>query len=64
MIFSTGAIALVEAFFGVGNFLFDPYIGDIRCHGNESRLLRDCPFSDAPDCFHFNDASVLCPSEI
>lgn len=53
----TDAMAHYNARFGQGtvNILLD----EVRCYGNESRLL-DCRFISNHDCSHLEDASVVC----
>ena len=33
---------------------------NVACVGNESRL-DDCPHSSTHNCYHFEDAGVICP---
>ena len=35
------------------------FLDDIRCTGNETRLL-DCDANEFNDCDHFEDAGVVC----
>ena len=57
-----GAVALSEAAFGVG---FGPiFLDEVGCTGNEARLL-ECSHEGVlnHNCFHFEDAGVVCPGE-
>ena len=59
-LFSGAAVSLHGAFFGAGQ---GPILLDqVDCNGNESHIL-ECHFEDpgTHDCFHANDASVVCP---
>ena len=51
------ATARSFAFFGQGT---DPIVlDDVRCTGNESRLI-DCPYTATHNCIHLEDAGVTC----
>ena len=54
----SGALAVRGAHFGQGEGPI--LVDDLRCTGNESNLL-DCDYEDDPNCFHFEDAGVICP---
>ena len=57
MILSVGARAYGSAFFGAGT---GPIVlDDVQCSGNETNLLN-CIFNSNHNCFHFEDAGVMC----
>lgn len=57
----TGAIALPRSFFGPGTRGI--FLDNVQCLGNESSLVNCIHVRDPTFCFHFEDASVLCPCE-
>ena len=59
----TGAISHSFALFGEGVGAI--FLDDVDCNGNESRLDQ-CKHLGVhiSNCFHFEDVSVLCPSEL
>ena len=38
------------------------HMDNVACAGTEQRLI-DCPYHDAPNCFHHEDAGVACESD-
>ena len=54
-----GGVSYKRAFFGQG--VGPIQLDDIRCIGNETRLL-DCPHITAHNCDHYEDAGVACNS--
>ena len=59
IIFSPAAISTSGSHFGQGAGKI--FLGNVKCHGNESRLV-DCSSSGylAKDCQHLEDAGVIC----
>ena len=59
----TGAISHSFALFGEGVGAI--FLDDVGCFGNESRLDQCSHLGvHISNCFHFEDVSVLCPSEL
>ena len=54
---SIGAQAYNFAYFGEGSGPIN--LDNVQCTGNET-LLVDCPHVTAHNCFHFEDAGVVC----
>ncbi len=58
---NTGAEALPRAFFGPGEASQLILLDDVRCDGEETRLLDcDYPGETINNCHHEEDASVRC----
>ena len=55
-----GAIAYSGAFFGAGTGPI--HLDDVRCSGSEDALINCTYDPSTVDCFHREDAGVLCRS--
>lgn len=55
-----GAIPVEKAYFGPGEVHI--FLDEVACIGNETSLLQ-CPGTDAGlhNCYHTEDAGVVCP---
>ena len=59
---SPGAIGVPNAFFGEG--LGISFVSNVRCFGNESKLLS-CPLDYGPtSCSHSQDSGVICQGTV
>ena len=56
-LFVIGAVALTNAFFGVGTGPIN--VDNTACFGNEA-TLADCDYNPNHNCIHFEDAGVRC----
>ena len=59
--FYLGAQAYGNAYFGQGTE--DIVMDELGCYGNESRLI-DCPFAVDHNCFHSEDAGMICKNAL
>ena len=59
--FHAGAVAVRGAFFGTGGG--DIQLTNFGCQGNEEKLIN-CSSTTPQNCFHFEDAGVICPPGI
>ena len=60
-VFRTRARAYSSATYGRGSSAFPIWLDNVRCVGNETRLV-DCPANlfGQEDCSHYEDACVSC----
>ena len=56
---NTGAVARGSAAFGAGDSTLPIHMDNVRCSGGETRLV-DCRHSAVHNCFHGEDAGVVC----